>query len=85
MLSVTQIGATLLRSKKVEQSDFGIDKPSDTLCNLCLRPSNFTIIFRDDEKDECKVACNCMHPCKFTSLTLPYVRVNTTKTKQYSI
>ena len=44
--------------KIVERSDFGIDKPSDTLCNLCLRPFNFTIIFHDDKKDENKVIGN---------------------------
>ena len=26
-----------------------------------------------------------MHPCKFTSVTLPYAKVNTTKTEQYSV
>ena len=45
---------------------------------LCLRPFNCTIIFHDNKK-------NCTHPCKFTSVTLPYAKVNTTKTKQYSI
>ena len=44
--------------KKVERSDFGIDKPSDALCNLYLRPFNFTTIFRDDKKDENKVIGN---------------------------
>ena len=44
--------------KKVERSDFGIDKPSDALCNLCLRPFHFTIIFHNDKKDENKVIGN---------------------------
>ena len=44
--------------KKVEHSDFGIDKPSDALCKLCLRPFNFTIVFHDDKKDENKVIGN---------------------------
>ena len=43
--------------KKVEHSNFGIDKP-DALCNLCLRPFNFTIIFRDNKQDENKVIGN---------------------------
>ena len=64
MLSVTQIEA--------------IDKPSDALCNLCLRPFNFTIIFHDDKKDENKVL-EITHPCKFSSMTLPYAKVNKKK------
>ena len=59
MLSVTQTNrsnSTLL--KELECSDFGIDKPSDALCNLCLRPFNFKIIFHDDKKDENKVTGN---------------------------
>ena len=48
--------------KKVEHSNFEIDKPSNALCNLCLRPFNFTTIFHDDKKDENKVIGNaCIH------------------------
>ena len=43
--------------KKVERSDFGIDKLSDALCNLCSRPFNFTTSFHD-KKDENKVIGN---------------------------
>ena len=58
----TQIRSNSALLKKVEQSDFGIYKPSDALCNLCLRLFNFTIIFHDDKKDENKVIGNgCIH------------------------
>ena len=42
----------------MERGYFGIDKPSDALCNLCFRPFNFTIIFHDDKKYENKVIGN---------------------------
>ena len=35
-----------------------LDKPSDALCSLCLRPFNFTINFQDDKIDENKVVGN---------------------------
>ena len=58
MLSVTQIGAISLHSKKwsIAISEY---KPSDdALCNLCLRSFNFTIVFHDNKKDENKVIRN---------------------------
>ena len=64
MLSVTRntIKSNSALLKKVEHSDFGIDKPSDAPCNLCLRPFNFMTIFHDDKKDENKVTGNaCIH------------------------
>ena len=69
---------------------YTLDKPSDALYNLCLRPFNFTIIFHDDKKDENKVIENaCIHHVNSPlSVTLPYAckiqqnPTNPTKTKQ---
>ena len=54
--------------KKVEQSDFGINKPSDALCNFYLSPFDFAIIFSNDKKDGNKVVGNaCIHVIHLTS------------------
>ena len=54
--------------KKVEQSDFGINKPSDALCNFCLSPFDFAIIFNNDKKDGNKVVGNArIHVIHLTS------------------
>ena len=43
------------------------------------------IIFHGDKRDENKVIGNACICVKVNSVTLPYSKVNTTKTKQYSI
>ena len=53
------------------------------LSTTCLRPFNFTIILHDHKKDENKVIRNS--GIQASSVTFPYAKVNTTKTKQCSI
>ena len=52
VIFTSEIGAIPLRSKKWSEAI------SDALCNLCLSPFNFTIIFHDDKYDENKVLGN---------------------------
>lgn len=66
---------------KAEHSYFGIDKP-DAFCNHCLRFFNFMIIFLNGEKDKNEVHWKYTDPFKFTS---NITKVNSTRTKQYSI